>query len=145
MDRRAVTLIELAIVIGIFVVMVTILAPVVQSVQDRAHKINCANKLRLISLALHTYAADHNEAFPQTLGDLYPGYIKEQGTFNCPASKASGVPERPDYAYVPGLTESSSLTEAIVYDLDNSHRYHRKNVLRVNGTIEWVKAEGKPR
>jgi len=143
--RRAVTLIELLFVIGIFLLMVTILTPFVQSVQERSHKVNCANKLRLISLALHSYAADHNEAFPKTLGELYPNYIKEQTTFDCPASKVVGMPDKPDYSYVTGLTEQSPPTEVIVYDLDDNHRYHRKNLLRVNGVVEWVKAEGKPR
>ena len=143
--RQAFTLIELLFVIGIFLLMVTVLAPVVQSVQERSHKINCANKLRLISLALHSYAADHNEAFPQTLGELYPNYIKDQAAFDCPASKVVGMPDKPDYSYVTGLTEQSPPTEVIVYDLDNNHRYHRKNLLRVSGAVEWVKAEGKPR
>lgn len=143
--RRAFTLIELLFVIGIFLVMVTILAPMVRIIKERAHKINCANKLRTISLALHSYAADHDEMFPKKLGELYPGYIQEQSAFDCPASSAAGTPDVPDYTYVAGLTEQSSPTEVIVYDLEASHHQGRKNVLRVNGAVEWVKAEGKPR
>jgi prepilin-type N-terminal cleavage/methylation domain-containing protein len=145
MKRAGFTLVEVLCVIAIFAIIVLALAPVVQITKDRAHKINCANNLRILSLALHGYAADHNGSFPKTLHELYPGYVKDQAVFNCPASKHAGTPEDPDYAYVDGLTEEVSAWETVLYDLDGNHNGHRKNVLRLNGSVEWVQAEGKPK
>lgn len=139
-------MIEVAIVIGIFAVMIAILMPIVRLTQERAHNIKCANNLRVMSLGLHMYAADHNGAFPQNSGALYPVYVKEEKIFDCPASKARGTPDRPDYDYVAGLTESSPSSEVIVYDKDDNHKAKGKNILRINGSVEWVsKSEGKPK
>ena len=97
------TLIELLVVIGVFLVMFVCLAPVVQMTKARADRINCANNLMRISLGLHRYAQDHNDAFPASLGDLYPNYVKDLQAFDCPAAKVIGTPEKPDYNYVGGL------------------------------------------
>ena len=143
--RRGVTLVELAFVIAFFLVLSAILTPVVRFTNDRSRTIRCADNVRQISLALHAYAADHNGAFPQGLGQLYPDYIKAQGVFNCPGSGPFGTPDKPDYEYAAGLTELSPHTEVIVYDRDASHRGGRKHILRVGGSVELVKGEGKPR
>ncbi|MBN1526541.1 MAG: type II secretion system protein [Candidatus Omnitrophica bacterium] len=143
--RRGVTLVELAFVVAFFLVLSAILTPVVRFTNDRSGAIRCADNLRQISLALHAYAADHNDAFPQSLGQLYPGYIKEQKAFDCPASASLGTQDKPDYEYVAGLTELSPQTEVIVYDRDAHHRGSRKHLLRIDGSVELVKSDGKPR
>jgi len=144
--NKGFTLIELLVVIGVFVVMLMCLAPVVQIVRERAERINCANNLRQISLGLHMYAGEHNEEFPPNLMALYPSYVKDEHTFDCPASKVVGTPEKPDYNYVAGLTESSPQSDLVAYDLDGNHKKGGRNILRVNGSVEWVtKGAGKPR
>lgn len=146
MNRKAFTLIEVSVVIGVFLIMFACLMPVVRIVKERAERINCAKNLMTISLGLHAYAADHNEEFPPSLAALYPDYIKDEKAFDCPASKPIGSTEKPDYIYVAGLTESSPPTEVMVYDLDDNHKTNFRNILRINGTVERVrKAPGKPR
>ena len=142
--RRGVTLVELAFVVAFFLILSAILTPVVRFTNDRFRTIRCADHVRQISLALHAYAADHNDAFPQGLGQLYPDHIKEQKVFDCPGSASFGTPDKPDYEYVAGLTELSPQTEVIVYDRNANHG-GRKHVLRVGGSVELVKGEGKPR
>jgi type II secretory pathway pseudopilin PulG len=137
---RAFTIIEVVVVVGIFLVMVAILGPFVRMVKVRANRINCANNLMQISVGLHRYAADHNDAFPQNLGELYPNYVEDERAFDCPASKIKGTKDKPDYNYVTGLTESSPLKEMIVQDLDGNHKKTGKNILRINGSVEWVSA-----
>ena len=144
--RRAVTLVELLLVIVIFGVTFASLTPLVNKMKERANMIKCMNNARSISLALHMYAADHDDAFPPDLGSLYPGYVKEEKVFDCPASKFVGTAAKSDYEYVPGLSELSGPMEVIIYDRDGNHGHLGRNVVRVNGSVEWVHStEGKPR
>ena len=133
--KRGFTLAEVAIVIAIFVVMVMALTPFVRMIKARALDIACTNNLKLISLGLHEFAADTNGFFPRNLSELYPKYVKDPKTFDCPASKDTGTPEKPDYEYIAGLTERSPQSEAIVVDLSGGHRNRGKIVLTVGGAV----------
>ena len=144
--RRAVTLMELLLVIVIFVITFAALTPLVNKMKERAHIIKCMNNARSISLALHMYAADHGEAFPDTLAGLYPVYIKNEKIFDCPANPVRGAKESPGYEYIAGLTESSNGTEVILYDKDGNHGKLGRNIVRVNGSVELEQsAAGKPK
>jgi len=139
MNRKGVTLIELAVVTGIFLVIIVVLAPFVHMAKARANRINCANKLMGISLGLHSYAREHNGAFPASLGALYPNYLQDPAAFDCPASKRVGTKTEPEYRYTAGLTENSSPKEIIAEDTDGNHKKSGKNILRVDGSVEWVR------
>ena len=131
------TVIELAVVIAIFLVMIISLTPFVRMARERANAIKCADNLRKISLALHLYAADHNDSFPAKLAELYPNYVDDEKTFDCPATKAPDSPAETDYAYTAGLTEASGPKDIIVRDLDGNHGRFGKNVLKVDGSVGW--------
>ncbi len=137
--NSAFTLIELTVVALVFLVMIAILTPFVRMTQARANRIYCANNLRHISLCLHKYALEHGNVFPKSLKDLYPNYITNQSVFDCPASKAAGTSDNPDYIYVAGLTEASSPKEIIVQDKNGNHKKQGDNTLRIDGAVEWDK------
>ncbi len=138
MNRKAFTLVELVVVIAIFLVMLMALTPFVHIAKARKNKIDCAANLMKISLGLHSYAAEHDGAFPVKLGDLYPNYLSDEKAFDCPSAKVVGTKEKPDYVYTAGLTELAGPKEIIAQDTDGNHKRHGKNIVRVNGSIEWI-------
>lgn len=137
-NNKGVTIIELVVVALAFLLIIGALTPFVQVARARSRRFTCAEHMRKISLALHLYAADHDESFPASLGELYPRYIDDEKVFDCPASRKTGNKEDPDYQYTFGLTEISPPGEVIVEDLDGNHKGSGKNRLKVDGSVGWV-------
>ena len=92
--RRAFTLIELLVVVAIIGILIALLLPAVQSARESARQMACANNLKQIGLALHTYQ-DTYEAFP-------PAYTRKPGhnllAFILPQLELQNVYDRYDWS-----------------------------------------------
>src|SRR3954470_11537492 len=76
-SKRAFTLVELLVVIGIIALLIGILLPVLSSVQGRARDLKCQTNLRQIGIALRGYAEENRGVFPY--GRHYTRTIKPNG------------------------------------------------------------------
>jgi prepilin-type N-terminal cleavage/methylation domain-containing protein/prepilin-type processing-associated H-X9-DG protein len=99
--RRAFTLVELLVVIGVLALLAAILLPVLASARGRARSATCQQQLRQMAVALKMYAENHDGVFPP-LEHWGTGVVRLLGVhwFYCPATRH--LDPNPGLTYLPG-------------------------------------------
>jgi prepilin-type processing-associated H-X9-DG protein len=99
------TLLELAVVLGIIVLLAALLLPALGQARDRARLGQCAAQVRQIGIALHAYAVDSRDRLPDcarlgpepgsglpSLAAVLAPYSEAQARlFACPADLGAGA------------------------------------------------------
>lgn len=136
--RGGFTLGELLVVFAVVFLLIAAFTPIIKFSNERMDKVQCANNLREIGLAMYIYAREHDGRFPPSIEKLYEeNYLGDRRTVDCPASSTQGAPDAPDYIYTPGLSARDRSDLVLVRDSKGNHAKGGGNVLYVDGTVDW--------
>jgi prepilin-type N-terminal cleavage/methylation domain-containing protein len=150
--RRAAgfTLVELLVVIGIIVVLITILLPVLNKARDSANRSACISNQRQLVIAWMLYAQEHkgrlldpntnanswvdggNDPNVMTKGLLFP-YLASAKVYRCPSDVS--VPQRP---------RSYSINDYLAGNYIDRHVYNIAEIKRAPNVFVFVE-ENDPR
>lgn len=131
----------------------SILLPSLARGREKANQVKCASNLRQIGQACMLHAMDHQNAFPDTLGELLEQGIGPE-VFMCPSRNGSSPPkhapreqlvawvnENAHYEYLgKGLKMGGNPEFVTAYERLDAHNQEGANVLFADGHVEFLLA-----
>lgn len=88
--QRGFTIVELLVVLGIVIILLSIFIPYLVSKREESHRISCANHLRQIRDALQAYAMDNDQNLP---GVRYDSSVSGYAAFSGPDENDPFAPQ----------------------------------------------------
>jgi prepilin-type N-terminal cleavage/methylation domain-containing protein/prepilin-type processing-associated H-X9-DG protein len=151
--RRAFTLVELLVVIGIIAILIGLLFPVFAGARQQASKVQCLSNLRQLGIATNMYVAENKQTYPQPFadGDLPTRIAQQTLWFNALdpylqrniVDVASGAAAKRNYTTLkqdpvyPSFGENTSVTGG------NGSRTYKMNTYfgesNVSGVVYWTR------
>jgi prepilin-type N-terminal cleavage/methylation domain-containing protein len=71
-SKRAFTLVELLVVIGIIALLIAILLPALNAAREQAKTVQCASNMRQLAISLVNYATEYKGKFPPNINTVEP-------------------------------------------------------------------------
>jgi len=109
--KKGFTLIELLVVMAIIIILAGLLMPALGRAREQARRTTCISNLKQFGSALALYSADFNEAYPGSLGILYPNYIDDASVYDCQSTTTVETTASPAYGYTQATAGSPSTYE----------------------------------
>ncbi len=108
--RPGFTLVELLVVITIIGILMSLLLPAVQQIRSAARRIQCANTMKQLGLAIHNYMAANKESFPlgsrgnsgHALFSALLPYVEQQAIYD--QLNLNGNTHTEEHRYTPVVT-----------------------------------------
>lgn len=79
--RKAVSLIEVIVVLAIIAILIAMMLPAIQSIRSSALRVASTNQMRQICNGIHNFAAAHDGDLPTIDGNMKSVYIKERNSW----------------------------------------------------------------
>ena len=107
--RRAFTLVELLVVIGIIGLLIAFLMPALGKAREQSIRIKCASNLRQIGIGAMAYAADNKGALPynESANPFYVANRSGSGRWADSRPRWQKYVKSVDCFYCPGFTQST--------------------------------------
>lgn len=148
--RRGFTLVELLVVIAIIGVLVGLLLPAVQAAREAARRMQCANNLKQLALAVQSYESAF-KTFPPTIsGSGQPGNPRGGGLFSWIAMVLPQLEQGPLFQTINFSAPMSSVLSAsspnyLVLNIRADHTNARAAAARISTLLcpsdPWVQTE----
>ena len=105
------TLVELLVVVAIIAIVIALLMPAVQSAREAARRIQCANNMKQIALALNNYHSQHRRIPPGFINDYVEGC--DSSTVGSAGYCVYNPPELPYLVHLFPFLEHTSIYDQI--------------------------------